>query len=228
MNTVLIIEDEEVLMRGMIDNFEYAGYRVLSASNGESGLAMAIESIPDLVILDIMLPAINGYEVCRRIREREHDMPIIMLTAKDEESDIVLGLNLGADDYVTKPFGIRELLARASAFLRRRNALEKDVILFGECVLDIACRTFTKNGLSVKLTPKEFNLLSLLTSRPGRAYTRDDILRRVWGEHCFVTLRSVDRCVTTLRNKIEKDPQRPQHIHTVREIGYKFLDLGTQ
>lgn len=222
MKTILIIEDDTALLRGLVDNFEHAGFRVISASDGETGLTLALGEKPDLIILDIMLPLMNGYEVCQIIREEKLLMPIIMLTAKGEESDIVLGLNIGADDYVTKPFGIRELLARAKAFLRRQSAETTTQFSFDNFILDLDERKLTKDSEEIRLTPKEFNLLKLLLESPGRAFTRDEILHRVWGDGCFVTTRSVDRCITTIRNKIEKE-KTARYIHTVREIGYKFV-----
>jgi DNA-binding response OmpR family regulator len=222
METVLIIEDDSTMLRGLADNFEYAGYKVITASDGEAGLNAALDAKPDLIILDIMLPKINGYEICRLIRKEKLDMPIIMLTAKGQESDIILGLNLGADDYVTKPFSIKELLARVAAFLRRRRQAETDRYEFGEFILDVPSRKLSKNGLEIKLSPKEFKLLEFFIKRSGRALTRDEILNMVWGYDAFVTSRSIDRFVTTLRNKIEPDPHNPAFIHTIREIGYKF------
>ena len=222
METILIIEDDPTMLRGLKDNFEFKGYRVLTALDGEEGLNAALNEKPDLIILDIMLPEINGYEVCRLVRKENLDMPIIMLTAKGEESDIVLGLNLGADDYVTKPFSIKELLARAAAFLRRSKQTEQDVYEFADFRLDIPARKFTRRDDEIKLSPKEFKLLELFLKKPGRALTRDDILNTVWGYDCYVGQRSIDRFVTTLRNKIEPDPHNPMFIHTIREIGYKF------
>lgn len=222
METVLIIEDDSTMLRGLKDNFEYAGYNVLTAADGEAGLNTALDAKPDLIILDIMLPKINGYEICRLIRKEKLDMPIIMLTAKGEESDVVLGLNLGADDYVTKPFSIKELLARSAAFLRRSKQVELDTYQFADFVLDIPSRKLTKNDKEVKLSPKEFKLLQFFVKRIGRALTRDEILNAVWGYDSFVTGRSIDRFVTTLRNKIEPEPHNPTFIHTIREIGYKF------
>ena len=222
MRTVLIIEDDTTMLRGLKDNFEFKGYRVITAVDGEEGLNAALDKKPDLIILDIMLPKINGYEICRLIRQENLNMPIIMLTAKGEESDIVLGLNLGADDYVTKPFSIKELLARAVAFLRRSRQAEQDVYEFADYSLDIPARKLTCRGDEIKLSPKEFKLLELFVKRPGRALTRDEILNVVWGYDCYVGPRSIDRFVTTLRNKIERDPHRPRFIHTIREIGYKF------
>ncbi len=222
METILIIEDDSTMLRGLKDNFEYAGYNVITACDGEEGLNAALNTKPDLILLDIMLPKINGYEICRLIRNEKLDMPIIMLTAKGEESDIVLGLNLGADDYVTKPFSIKELLARAAAFLRRSRQTEQNVYEFNDFRLDIAARKLTRKGIEIKLSPKEFGLLELFLKRQGRAITRDDILNNVWGYDSFTGSRSIDRFVTTLRNKIEPDPHNPIFIHTIREIGYKF------
>jgi DNA-binding response OmpR family regulator len=222
METVLIIEDDATMLRGLKDNFEYSGYRVLTAVDGEAGLNAALNHKPELIILDIMLPKINGYEICRLVREENLDMPIIMLTAKGEESDVVLGLNLGADDYVTKPFSIKELLARAAAFLRRRRQAQQDTFRFADFVLDVPARTLTRNGVEIELSPKEFRLVELFVKRPGRALTRDEILNKVWGYDCFSGPRSVDRFVTTLRHKIEPDPHNPTFIRTIREVGYKF------
>ena len=222
MEKILIVEDDPTMLRGLKDNFEYAGYNVLTAADGEEGLNTALEAKPDLIILDIMLPKINGYELCRLVRKEKLEMPIIMLTAKGEESDIVLGLNLGADDYVTKPFSIKELLARSAALLRRSRQAERDTYEFADFVLDIPARKLTKNGKEVKVSPKEFKLLEFFVKKSGRALTRTEILNAVWGYDCFVTSRSIDRFVTTLRNKIEPDPHNPVHIRTIREIGYKF------
>jgi DNA-binding response OmpR family regulator len=222
MEKVLIVEDDAAMLRGLKDNFEVKGYKVVTAADGEAGLDAALTHKPDLVILDIMLPKINGYEICRLVREAGLVMPIIMLTAKGEESDIVLGLNLGADDYVTKPFSIKELLARAAAFLRRSRQEKTRVYKFGDFRLDLQARELKKAGRPVPLTPKEYKLLEYFVSRPGRALTRDEILNHVWGFDCFVTQRSIDRCVATLRDKIEGKTSRPRFIHTVREIGYKF------
>jgi DNA-binding response OmpR family regulator len=222
METVLIIEDDATMLRGLKDNFEFKGYCVLTAADGEEGLNTALNKKPDLIILDIMLPKINGYEICRLLRKESLEMPIIMLTAKGEESDVVLGLNLGADDYVTKPFSIKELLARAAAFLRRSKQGEQDIYEFADYRLDIPGRKLTYKGAEIKLSPREFTLLELFVKRPGQALTRDEILNVVWGYDCFVSPRSVDRFITTLRNKIEPDPRNLMFIHTIREIGYKF------
>ncbi len=222
METVLIIEDDATMLTALKDNFEFKGYKVLTAANGEKGLQAALKAKPDLILLDIMLPKINGYEICRFVREAKLAMPIIMLTAKGEESDIVLGLNLGADDYVTKPFSIKELLARAGALLRREKREELTVYEFGDCSLDLNARRLRRQQKEVELSPKEFNLLEFFVKKRGRALTRDEILNGVWGYDCVVTSRSIDRFVTTLRNKIEPDASRPIYIHTVRQIGYRF------
>ena len=220
--TILIVEDDAAMLRGLKDNFEFEGYNVRTADDGEKGLQAAVDSRPDLIVLDIMLPKINGYEICRLVRKEGLEMPIIMLTAKGQESDICLGLDLGADDYVTKPFSIRELLARATALLRRQRSRQAKVHRFGDCELDLSSRRCLRNGAEIPLTPKELALLEYLVRRSGRALTRDDILRHVWGYDVFVTRRSVDRCVTTLRKKIEPDPAQPTFIQTIREIGYRF------
>ena len=219
--SVLIIEDDPALLRGLKDNFEAQNYRVHLARDGREGLSAALASPPDLMLLDIMLPRINGYEICRAIRAKGLEMPIIMLTAKGQEEDIVRGLELGADDYVTKPFSIRELLARAKAFLRRRQ-LTPGVFAFGDCKLDVIGHKLFRNGREVALTTKEFRLLEFFLKRSSRALTRDQILDAVWGDDIMVNDRSVDRCVTTLRGKIEADPHHPVRIQTIRDIGYRF------
>lgn len=222
MQRVLIVEDDLVLSRVLEDNFTLEGYSVKTASDGEAGLEAALGDGADLIVLDIMLPKLNGFEICESVRRRGVETPVIMLTAKGQESDVVLGLNLGADDYVTKPFGMKELLARARALLRRHNGERTQVVRFGACELDLERQVLQKRGEPVKLTPKEYRLLAFLAQRPGRPVTRDTILDAVWGHAVFVSSRSVDRCVTTLRSKIEEEPQRPQFLHTVREVGYRF------
>lgn len=222
---ILIIEDEPAIVRGLKDTFVSKGCEVLTAADGERGLQLALSSQPDLILLDLMLPKINGYEICRSIRESGSEAPIIMLTAKGQEEDIVLGLNLGADDYVVKPFKLRELVARANAFLRRRNksgAASETVCRFGPFELNLAAHKLYRSSEPVQLTAKEFALLAYFAQKPGRALTRGDILNGVWGRSVAVTERSVDRCVTTLRAKIEADPHNPLFIQTVRDIGYRF------
>jgi DNA-binding response OmpR family regulator len=223
METILIIEDNAGMLRGLKDNFEAQGYRVKTATDGETGYNEALRMKPDLIVLDLMLPKVNGYEICRQLRQEKFDMPIIMLTAKSEEADLVLGLHIGADDYVTKPFRIKELLARAEAFLRRRRMSAPEVFRFGECELDTIARRLTRGSEAIKLSPKEFELLHYFLSKAGRALSRDQILNDVWGYDCLVTPRSIDRFVTALRQKIEPDPQHPEYIQTVREYGYKFV-----
>jgi len=219
---ILIIEDDPTMQRVLKDNFEFGGCDTRVAADGASGIAAALEWKPALIILDIMLPRVNGFDVCRRIRREGLTTPIIMLTAKSQESDIVLGLNLGADDYVPKPFSLDVLLARANACLRRHRAPPADVFEFGDCKLDASSHKVFRAGAEVALTPKEFRLLELLARSAGRALTRDKILNEVWGEELIVTQRSVDRCITTLRNKIEPDPGRPRFIRTIRDVGYRF------
>ncbi|MCC6590316.1 MAG: response regulator transcription factor [Bryobacterales bacterium] len=225
MSRILIVEDEPAMLRGLKDNFAANGHEVIVAMDGQSGMEKALSAEPDLIVLDLMLPKVNGYEICRAVRERELNMPILMLTAKSQEEDVVLGLNLGADDYVTKPFRIRELLARVHALLRRRQTPAEGTIRFGECELDLEAHRFQRNGVEVELTAKEFGLLRYLASHPGRAFTREQILNHVWGNSVIVTGRSVDRCVATLRSKIEADPGKPVFIETVRDVGYRF-DFG--
>lgn len=223
MKSVLIVEDNQAMLRGLKDNFETKGYRVKIARDGEQGLNAALSEKPDLIILDIMLPKMNGYEICSQVRKKKLDMPIIMLTAKDQESDVVLGLNLGADDYMTKPFSVKELLARAEAFMRRRGADEPDVYTFGDCRLDTAAGTFTRGGRDARLSPGEFKMLHLFLRRAGCALTCDEIRGAVWGYSHFVTLKDIDQAVATLRDKIEPDPKNPTLIQTIKEIGYKFV-----
>ena len=219
---LLIVEDEPAIARGLTDIFRQHGFDVLAEADGESGLAAALSSKPDLILLDIMLPRINGFEICRAVRQQGIDVPIVMLTAKGREEDIVRGLNLGADDYVTKPFRVAELIARVQAFLRRRPGQQTDVHRFGDCEVDLPSRTVTRNGKRLSLTSKEFQLLAYFLQRPGCALSRDVILNAVWGHAVFVLPRSIDRCVTTLRAKIEDDPRKPRYIQTIRDVGYRF------
>jgi DNA-binding response OmpR family regulator len=219
---LLVIEDEPAIARGLTDIFRQHGFDVMAEADGEAGLAAALSSKPDLILLDIMLPRINGFEICRAVREQGIDVPIVMLTAKGREEDIVRGLNLGADDYVTKPFRVAELIARVQAFLRRRPGQQTDVHRFGDCEVDLPSRTVTRNGKRLSLTSKEFQLLAYFLRRPGCALSRDVILNAVWGHAVFVLPRSIDRCVTTLRAKIEDDPRKPRYIQTIRDVGYRF------
>jgi DNA-binding response OmpR family regulator len=219
---ILIIEDDPTMQRVLKDNFEFCGYEVRTAADGAEGLRTVFATKPDLIILDIMLPRISGFDVCRRLRQEDVTIPIIMLTAKSQESDVVLGLNLGADDYVVKPFSVEILLARVSACLRRQRGPPAEMVEFGECRLDRASHRIWRKGVEVALTPKEFRLLDCFARNAGRALTREKILDEVWGDDLIVTQRSVDRCVNTLRNKVEVDPQHPCFIKTIRDVGYRF------
>jgi DNA-binding response OmpR family regulator len=219
---ILIIEDDPTMQRVLKDNFEFSGYAVRTAADGAAGVKAAFEFNPDLILLDIMLPRISGFDVCRRLRQEGLAIPIIMLTAKSQESDVVLGLNLGADDYVAKPFSVEILLARVNACLRRRRGTAGEVFEFGECRFDPVSLKLWRKGIEVTLTPEEFRLLDYFIRSAGRALTRDKILDEVWGEDLIVTQRSVDRCVNTLRTKVEADPQHPCFIKTIRDVGYRF------
>lgn len=219
---ILIVEDEPALARGLKDAFTARGFEVLMAADGASGLDLAFGKNPDLILLDIMLPKVNGYEICRTVREQGLEMPILMLTAKGQEEDIILGLNLGADDYVGKPFRIGELVARVNAFLRRAKVKQLEVFHFGDFELNLAAHKLFRGGREIELTPREFRLLAYMVSRRGCALARNDILNNVWGHSIVVTPRSIDRCVATLRAKIEPDLARPTYIQTIRDIGYRF------
>jgi DNA-binding response OmpR family regulator len=222
---VLVVEDEPAICRGLSDTLRARGFTVTTAADGERGLDAALEGAADLILLDVMLPKVNGYEICRAVRAHGIDVPILMLTAKGQEQDVILGLELGADDYITKPFRTAELIARMRAFLRRRGG-GRSVQRFGDCEIDLTGRRVVRAGEPVPLTAKEFALLAYFASRPGAALSRDTILNAVWGRSVFVTPRSIDRCVTTLRAKVEPDPRHPKYIQTVREIGYRFEPDG--
>ena len=222
MAEILIIEDNAAHVRALTDQFSDLGHKVISARDGESGLRQALEVVPDLLILDIMLPRKSGYEVCAAIRAQGLDVPILMLTAKDQEEDVVQGLELGADDYVTKPFRVNELAARVNALLRRNAAASQAIRRFGDFELDCVAHRLTNKGQAVELTRKEFGLLKFFLDKPNRALTRNQIIKVVWGNRIVVTLKSVDRCVTTLRAKIESDSANARYIQTIRDIGYRF------
>jgi DNA-binding response OmpR family regulator len=223
---ILIIEDDAAILRALKDNFVALGHRVRTARDGQEGLDAALNRKSDLIILDIMLPRVNGFDLCRAVRAENLTMPILMLTAKGQEEDIIRGLELGADDYVTKPFSIRELMARAQAFLRR-HVQGGGVQHFGEFTLDAISHRLTRGGADIPLTTKEFRLLQFFLQRPGRALTRETIMNAVWGNSVMVTVRSVDRCVTTLRGKIEPNPRDPSFIHTIRDVGYRFEESSS-
>lgn len=221
---ILIIEDDYAIIRGLKDSFSHQGYEVTTAMDGETAIDTAKQQPFDLILLDIMLPKRNGFEVCESIRAAAIDTPIIMLTAKGEEADIVRGLNIGADDYITKPFSVKQLHAKCAAFLRRYKQAEAPVLTFSHFTLNAETRDLT-NTLTQKntaLTPKEYALLHLLLRREGQTFTREAILQAVWGDGILTTFRSVDRCVNTLRKKIEKDTKKPQFLHSIRDVGYRF------
>jgi DNA-binding response OmpR family regulator len=222
---VLLIEDEPALVRGVSDLLAAHGLDVQVATDGQTGLDAALAADADVVLLDVMLPGVNGYEICRAVRRHGLDVPVLMLTAKGQEEDVVLGLNVGADDYLTKPFRPAELLARVRALLRRRRAAAP-VCQFGDCEIDLVARRVRRQGRDLALTAKEYALLAFFAGRPGRALPRDLILDAVWGTSVFVTPRSIDRCVTTLRAKVEPNPREPVYIQTVRDIGYRFEPGG--
>ncbi len=225
---VLLVEDEENLLQALKYNLEREGYSVLAATDGERGLQLAVQAKPDLVILDIMLPKLDGLEVCRLLR-RESSVPILMLTAKAEEVDRVVGLELGADDYVTKPFSMRELRARVKALLRRSRLMPEgapaaaaELLRAGNLEVNLVSHTVSLGGLVLELKPREFELLALLVANKGRAFTRDQILERLWGHDYVGDTRTVDVHIRWLREKIEPDPSSPKRIITIRGVGYRF------
>jgi DNA-binding response OmpR family regulator len=222
---LLLIEDEPALVRGLSDALRSNGFDVSVATDGQAGLDAALRGESDLILLDVMLSQVNGYEICRAVRAQGLDVPIVMLTSKGQEADIILGLDLGADDYVTKPFRVGELIARVKAFLRRRQAPATNVT-FGDCEIDLVARRCRRRGSDLDLTTKEFALLAYFASRPGCALSRDVILNAVWGTSVFVTPRSIDRCIATLRSKVEPNPHAPVYIQTIRDIGYRFEPGG--
>jgi len=221
---ILVVEDEEAIMLGLAENLEYAGYEVLQAADGPSGFELAQTEKPDLVLLDIMLPGMSGYEVCRKLRDKGCQMPIVMLTARQEEFDKVHGFEMGADDYVTKPFSINELLSRIKAILRRgeRRLSGGRCYRFGECELDMEARVLTRGGEPVSLTHTEFDLLAYFCANEGKALSRDVVMNDVWGTEYYGTQRSLDSFVASLRSKIEVEKSNPGHILTIHGVGYKF------
>lgn len=224
---VLVVEDEEPLLFTLAHNLRREGYTVLTATRGDDGLKLAREAAPDLIILDLMLPAIDGIQICRLLR-RDSDVPIIMLTALGGESDKVAGLDMGADDYLAKPFGMRELLARVRALLRRRPARTPEtetpglVITAGDLEANPDRKEIRKSGQLLRLKPKEYELLVFLMRHPGRVFTREHLLEAVWGQDFSGTGRTVDVHMRWLRQKIEADPANPTRIRTVRGSGYLF------
>ena len=222
---VLIVEDDASIMLGLQINLEAEGYTVLAAEDGERGLEMARTDRPDVVILDVMLPKMNGFQVLQAIRREGMMMPIIVLSARTGEMDKVTGLELGAEDYVAKPFSLAELLARVRAALRRGPRLpevERSVHVFGDVRVEVAARTVTRGGTPVDITATEFDLLLCLIEARGVALARDAIFARVWGPNHHGTPRTIDNFIQQLRAKLEPDPQRPRHLVTVRGVGYRF------
>jgi DNA-binding response OmpR family regulator len=225
MTRVLIIEDDPSILRGLRDNLVRESYEVLTASDGETGYGLIRDEEPDLVILDLMLPRMSGYEVCRKVREERNAVPILMLTARGEEADRVLGFDLGADDYVTKPFSVRELLGRVRAIVRRMNPPKPlpDELRFDDVVVDFLRYEAHKGKQRLEMTRKEFGVLRYLAGRSGEVIHRHELLEEVWHYKSFPTTRTVDNHVLSLRAKLEETPAEPRHLITVHGVGYKFM-----
>lgn len=222
---ILIVEDEPAMVAGLRDNFEYEGYEVISASDGAAGLDRALADHPDLVVLDVMMPRMSGLDVCKQLKAKRPSMPIIMLTARGQEIDKVVGLELGADDYVTKPFSVRELMARVKAVLRRVSppVKEPEVYRFSDVEVNIRSNEVRRAGRPVELSSKEFALLSYFISHPAETLTRDRLLNAVWGYDSYPNTRTVDTHIVHLRQKLEPNPEEPRLILTVHGVGYKFV-----
>jgi len=225
MAKILIVEDEPAMVSGLKDNFEFEGYQVISAPDGVSGLERALSESPDLVILDVMMPRMSGLDVCKQLKTKKPSMPIIMLTARGQEVDKVVGLELGADDYVTKPFSIRELLARVKAVLRRAGSTPRQVerYSFGDVEVNVRSCQVSKKGKDMDFSSKEFELLKFFLHHPGETLSRDRLLEEVWGYEHFPTTRTVDAHIVRLRQKVEPKPDEPRFILTVHGTGYKFV-----
>jgi two-component system alkaline phosphatase synthesis response regulator PhoP len=223
---ILVIEDEPDMVLGLKDNFEFEGYEVVTAADGATGLDRARALKPDLLILDIMLPKLSGLEVCKTLRGEGFEAPIIMLTARGQEIDKVVGLELGADDYVTKPFSIRELLARVRAILRRTEGTKKRLARyrFADLELDFESYKARRGGQALELSPREFELLRYLIERKGETVTRDQLLEDVWGYESYPSTRTVDTHIAKLRAKIGDSGSEPRYILTMHGVGYKFID----
>ena len=233
MPRVLVVEDDTAIREAVAFNLTRDGHEVVTAEDGVSGLEAARRDLPDLIVLDVMLPRMSGLDVCRLIRA-EMPVPILLLTARDSEADVVQGLDLGADEYVTKPFSMRELRARVTSLLRRdrisRGAgpaapvgVEEDTVRAGDLTLSVSRHEVTKGGVAIKLRPREFALLEFLMRHPGQVFSRDAILEQVWDLTYPGETRTVDVHVRWLREKIEDDPAQPQHLQTIRSVGYKFV-----
>jgi DNA-binding response OmpR family regulator len=225
MPKILIVEDEPHMVAGLRDNFEFEGYEVVTAGDGVSGLERALKESPDLVILDVMMPRMSGLDVCKQLKAKRPSTPIIMLTARGQEVDKVVGLELGADDYVTKPFSIRELLARVKAVLRRVQSAPKEPssFRFGEVEVDVRKCQVSRGGKVLDFSAKEFDLLKYFLGHPGETLSRDRLLEDVWGYEHFPTTRTVDAHIVRLRQKVEPKPEEPRFILTVHGTGYKFV-----
>ncbi len=220
MSRILIVEDDPAILRGIELNLQLEGFDVLTAVDGREGMARALNEHVDLMVLDVMLPYFNGYQILQKLRKDGRDTPVIMLSAKNAEVDKIMGLDLGADDYVTKPFGVGELLARIKALLRRSGT--STVVRFQDVEIDIERQVVRKGGETVNMTAKEFDLLTFLVGREGRAVTREAILDGVWGHGYFGTDRTVDNFITRLRSKLDTSGS-PRHFLTVRGVGYRFV-----
>jgi two-component system, OmpR family, alkaline phosphatase synthesis response regulator PhoP len=218
---ILVVEDDLSILTGLSMNLKFEGYDVMQAQDGKTGLTQAVDGSPDLLVLDVMLPEMNGFEVLKELRRRGSKLPVVMLSAKGLEPDKVLGLTLGADDYVVKPFGLQELLARIKAVLRRRYR-EGEVIAFGDTTVDLVARRAERTGKPVDLTAQEFRLLAHLVSNAGRTFSREELLSGAWGFDYEGTARTVDNFIRQLRLKLEPDPEAPRHFVTVRGLGYRF------
>jgi len=225
MPKILIVEDEPNMVSGLRDNFEFEGYEVITAPDGIAGLERALTDSPDLVILDVMMPRMSGLDVCKQLKSKRPATPIIMLTARGQEVDKVVGLELGADDYVTKPFSIRELLARVKAVLRRSGNTPKqgEKFAFGEVEVNLRSCQVSRKGKAVDFSSKEFELLKYFVIHPGETLSRDRLLEDVWGYDHFPTTRTVDAHIVRLRQKVEPKPEEPRFILTVHGTGYKFV-----
>jgi DNA-binding response OmpR family regulator len=222
---ILIVEDEPNMVAGLRDNFEFEGYAVITARDGVEGLQRALDESPDLVVLDVMMPRMSGLEVCKQLRAKRGSIPIIMLTARGQEVDKVVGLELGADDYVTKPFSIRELLARVKAVLRRTAVVPKDMDQhsFADVEVDLKRCRVLKAGKVLDVSSKEFELLKYFVCHSGEILSRDRLLEEVWGYENYPTTRTVDTHLVRLRQKLEPDPEQPQYFLTVHGTGYRFV-----
>jgi DNA-binding response OmpR family regulator len=222
---ILVVEDEPAMVAGLRDNFEFEGYEVITAQDGIEGLQRALEESPDLVVLDVMMPRMSGLEVCKQLRSKRASLPIIMLTARGQEIDKVVGLELGADDYVTKPFSIRELLARVKSVLRRTAVVPKDKEQhsFSDVQVDLRRCRVVRSGKALDISSKEFDLLKYFICHPGETLSRDRLLEDVWGYENYPTTRTVDTHLVRLRQKLEPDPEQPQYFLTVHGTGYRFV-----